>query len=188
MFTSTTIDITSVAARRRQRRRAAGELGNENSLRRRTALDRTGPHWASRLRGHCGCGSGGHIGRAAARNGTGRGALHGRSRDLRADRQGRTHPTLRAQRRMALEAHPAQPSHQYRECPHRSFPQLHAAVLRSGLKEPRSLRPMARRPRQRGAQPSRRIQADPRVSNSCQHGLRTPPARWCLTVPSLTIT
>ena len=72
-----------------------------------------GPRRASRLRGHCGCGSGGDLGPTAAGNGARCGALHGRSRDLRADRQGPTHPILRAQRRTALEVHPAQPSHQY---------------------------------------------------------------------------
>jgi len=66
-----------------------------------------GPRRASRLRGHCGCGSGGDLGPTAAGNGARCGALHGRSRDLRADRQGPTHPILRAQRRTALEVHPA---------------------------------------------------------------------------------
>jgi len=108
---------------------------------------------SSRVRGHCGCWPGDDLGRAAAGNGAGCSALHGRSRDLRTDRERRTHPALRTQRRTAIETHPAQPSHQYRERPHQSFPQLHAAVLRSSLQEPRSLRPMACRTRQCRSQP-----------------------------------
>ena len=59
--------------------------------------------------------------------------------------------------------------------PHRSIPRFHAAVLRSGLQEPRSLRSMARRPRQSGAKPSGCAQPAARVRPSCQHDLMTPP-------------
>ena len=58
-----------------------------------------------------GRGPDGHLRRPAAGYGAGCGALHRRPRDLWADRQGRAHPALRAQRRPALEAHPGQPSH-----------------------------------------------------------------------------
>ncbi len=98
--------------------------------------------------------------------------------DLQTDREGRTYPALRTQRRTAVETHPAQPSHQHRERAHQSLPQLHAAVLRPGLQEPRSLRSMARCTQQRGARSSRDDQADVGgVRPSRQHDLLTPSSK-----------
>lgn len=105
-----------------------------------------GPCWPSGLRGYRGRGPGGDLRCPAARDGAGRGALHRRPRNLRADRQGRAYPALRAQRRAAVEAHAAQPSHQHRERPDRPVPHLHAALLRTRIEEPRRLWPVARCP------------------------------------------
>ena len=85
------------------------------------------------------------------------------------------HSALRTQRGTAIETHPTQLSHQYRERPHQPFPQLHAAVLRSRLQSPRSLRSMARRTRQCRPQQPKRAQAAARVTLTRQHALLTTP-------------
>ena len=103
----------------------------------------------------------------------------GRTRtcDQRTDRERRTHSALRTQRGTAIKTHAAQSSHQYREQPYKSFPQLHAAVLRSSRQDPRSLRSMACRTRQCRPQQSQRAQAVAGVTPSRQHALLTPPGQ-----------
>jgi hypothetical protein len=120
-------------------------------------------------------GPGGDLRRPAARDGARCSALHGRVRHLRADREGRAHPALRAQCRAADGTHPAQPPHQHRERPDQPFPRLHATLLRTRVKEPCSLRPMACRPKQRGPLLPSCAQAAARFRPSRQHGLLTPP-------------
>jgi len=142
-----------------------------------------GPCWPSGLRGYRGCRPGGDLRRPAAGAGAGRGALHRRPCHLREDREGRTHPAFGAQCRAALEADPAQPPHQNRQRPDRPVPYLHPPLLRTRLEEPRRLRPMACRPRQRGSQLPRRPQAAARLRPPHQHGLLTPPdALYAITV------
>jgi hypothetical protein len=101
------------------------------------------------VRGHCRRWLGGDLRCAAARDGARCGALHGRVRRLRADREGRTHPAFRTQCRAADEACPAQPPYKYRQHPDRPVPRIQAALLWASVKEPCSLRPMACRSRQR---------------------------------------
>ena len=84
-------------------------------------------------------------------------------------------PALCAECRPALRAHPSRPSHQHRQRPDRQVPRLPAALLRTRLEEPCRLRPMARRPGQRGPLLPRRAQAAARLRPQRQHGLLTPP-------------
>ncbi len=101
-----------------------------------------GPCRPPGLRGHRRRGPSGHLRRPAADDGAGRRALHGRSRHLRADRQGREVHALRSQRSGAIEEYPAQPSHQHCERPDRPVPHLHAALLRTHVEEPYRPRPL----------------------------------------------
>lgn len=118
---------------------------------------------------------GGDLRRPAARDGARCGALHGRVRHLRADREGRTHPAFRAQCRAADEAHTAKPPYKHCQRPDRPVPGLHATLLRPRVKEPCSLRPLACRPEQRGPLLPRCAQAAARFRLSRQHDLLTPP-------------